>query len=122
MLIKDNSLSLKLRLVFTISLIFNFIFIGCYGLKLYNNPSNKIGVLKREVKVYMGKEPQEQFIIPKGFVVRDASPRGFAAIGHFEPYHFQIIVTTEDRDLIDYNNLDKSRKKSEYYPAVTNNY
>ena len=41
--------------------------------------------------------------IPKGITVRDVSPQGIGAIGQFENERFEIVITTENSELVNYD-------------------
>jgi len=66
----------------------------------------KIGTLTKDVPVGFFGERRDgapsQFVLPKGLMVRDASPYGLSAFGQFEPYRFSVVITSESSDLVDY--------------------
>ena len=43
------------------------------------------------------------FTLPKGLTVRNSSERGISAIGQFENERFQIVITSDDWELINYD-------------------
>lgn len=96
-----------LKLILTLSLILNVILIIYLSFKKINSPENRCGVLKNDVKVLFpkGENGNEMMtvIIPKGITVKDASPRGFDHVDLFEPYRFQIIFSSDEKDMIDYS-------------------
>lgn len=58
------------------------------------------------------------FKLPKGLTVRDVSERGFGAIGQFENNRFEIVVTTAQENLVDYEKPeDELLPFGNYYSA-----
>jgi hypothetical protein len=55
----------------------------------FNTPTDRLGVLKQDVKVYVVGN-SKYIVLPKGLVVRDASPGGIGAIDQFDPFRFQL--------------------------------
>ena len=43
------------------------------------------------------------FKIPKGITVRNRSERGLGAIGQFENERFEIVITSDDPNLVNYS-------------------
>ena len=91
-------ISITLNLIFGIGLLLNYI----------NSPSYDLGVLKEDVKLGLfNKTDTTLFALPKGLTVRNISQRGMSAIGQFENNRFEIVVTTERDDLVDYNRPER---------------
>ncbi len=80
----------------------------------------KLGALKKDIKVGLFNNTKDStyFILPKGLTVRDVSERGISAIGQFENNRFDIVITTDNNDLVDYN-VPKYKLQSfgNYYSA-----
>jgi len=94
----------KQKWLLRISIIANLIF-GIIFFLNYTAYSYKLGELKENVKVrlFTDKKDSVFFVLPKGLTVRDVSERGISAIGQFENNRFDIVITTDRDDLIDYN-------------------
>lgn len=69
---------------------------------MLNSPSNRLGRLEKEINVGYFSTNAVLFSLPKGLTVRDASPSGLNAIGQFENNRFEIVITTDDLNLINY--------------------
>lgn len=107
--------------IFGISILFNVVFLIGYGLNWINRPTYKLGRLEKNVKIGIFTSDSTMFIIPKGLTVRDVSPRGIAAIGQFENERFEIIITSDDPDLVNYNlPKDSLQPFGNYYSADIN--
>jgi hypothetical protein len=101
----------KQKWILRISIGINMIFLIIFLLK-YTAYSYKLGVLKKDVKVgIFDKKDSVFFTLPKGLTVRDVSERGISAIDLFENHRFDIIITSDDNDLVDY-----SKSKEELLP------
>ena len=76
----------------------------------------KLGVLRQELKVGPFGSDRTLFTLPKGLRVRDASATG---AGWFEPHRFRLVVTSEDRGLVDYTTppAQGTAQASELYSA-----
>jgi hypothetical protein len=70
-----------------------------------SSPSERRGILKKDVVIGIMGANKPIITLPKGLAVEDASPRGFGAMGLFEANRFSIIVTSDD-DLVDYSTQD----------------
>ena len=73
-----------------------------------SSPYKREGFLMEDVHIrgyFKGEETD--IILPKGLVVKDASPRGFDTIDLFEPRRFNITVTSE-RELVQYGKVPRS--------------
>ena len=68
-----------------------------------NSPSYRLGVLTQDVNAGFLAEDSIVYKIPKGITVRDVSPRGIESIGQFENNRFEIILTTDREDLVNYD-------------------
>lgn len=85
-----------------ISLIFNILFILGLGLNWINSPSHELGRLEKDLKIGIFTSDSVIFTIPKGLTVRNASERGISAIGQFENERFEIVITSDDPNLVNY--------------------
>ena len=95
------------RWILIISLSLNVIFIVGFSLNWFNSPTYKLGRLVHNLKVgYSGGD--SVFILPKGLIVRDISQQGLSAIGQFENSRFEIVITSENDKLVNYNSLNDS--------------
>ncbi|ESS71364.1 hypothetical protein MGMO_105c00160 [Methyloglobulus morosus KoM1] len=79
-------------------------------------PNGKLGVLSKDLKVGYFNGRDAVFTLPKGLLVRDASATG---ADWFEPHRFRIVVTSEDKLLVDYSEQDENKnyQHGEYYSA-----
>ena len=89
--------------IFIISIAFNIIFLIGWGLSSFNEPSYKLGRLEKDITVGYFMGDSTLFTLPKGLTVRNSSERGISAIGQFENERFQIVITSDDWDLINYD-------------------
>ena len=88
----------------------NTTLIGCA-----ETPSERLGVLTRDVEVGRFGESSALFTLPKGLVVRKASASG---MGWFEPFRFRLVVTTNDESLVAYSDGElRPDADAEYYSA-----
>lgn len=56
--------------------------------------------------------------LPKGLNVKNASPRGINSIGQFENKRFEIVITSNDGDLVNYDTpSDSLLQFGNYYSA-----
>ena len=85
------------------SITFNILFILGWFWNWANSPSYKLGRLEKDIKVGYFSSKTVKFTLPKGLTVRNVSERGIAAIGQFENERFEIIITSDDPNLINYN-------------------
>ncbi len=86
-----------------VSILANVYFLIELGIRKLNEPTDKLGVLKQDIKVGLFGQPGVLFDLPKGITVKDVAPRGIGAIGQFENERFAIIVTSDYDELVDYN-------------------
>ncbi len=108
--------------ILRISVCLNIIFLSLFMLHSINSPSNKIGRLKKDVKVGFFSSDSAFIYLPKGITVRDKSERGLSAIGQFENNRFEIVITSDD-DLVDYDlPKDSLFTFGNYYSADINKY
>ena len=89
--------------IFTISILFNILIIFAYGWNWINSPTYELGRLEKEIEIGIFTSDTTIFTIPKGLTVRNKSERGLAAIGQFENERFEIVITSDDPDLVNYN-------------------
>lgn len=61
--------------------------------------NGRIGVLKRDLDIGRFGDGKTIFTLPKGLIVRDASAYGLDRV---EPHRFRLVITSEDKDLVDY--------------------
>ena len=99
----NNSRVLVLSLLLATSVVGNLVLAGYIFIDQSSNPPDRVGVLKRDLRVGTFGSSTAVFTLPKGLTVRDASPQGLAAIDLFEPFHFTIVVTSDYDDFVDYN-------------------
>lgn len=106
------------RLGIGVSLTLNLLFAVRWLVLRTSEPVDRLGRITRDFEVgdFSGDGPY--FKLPKGLVVRDASPRGLDAIDLFEPHRFEIIVTTESENLVEYPlTLKANSGFGEFYSA-----
>jgi len=89
--------------IFIISIAFNAIFLIGWGLSSLNKPSYKLGRLEKDITVGYFMGDSTLFTLPKGLTVRNSSERGISAIGQFENERFEIVITSDDWELINYD-------------------
>ncbi|MDX1829272.1 MAG: hypothetical protein R3342_06970 [Lutibacter sp.] len=109
--------------IYRISIIFNIIFLLGYGLNWINSPTYKLGRLEKEVKIGIFGSDSAIFTIPKGLTVRNISERGISAIGQFENERFEIVITSDDSKLVNYDlPKDSLQTFGNFYSADVNKY
>ncbi len=105
-------------ILLVVSILANVYFLFELGLRKFNEPSDKLGILQEDIKVGLFDQPGVLFDLPKGITVRDVAPRGIGAIGQFENERFSVVVTSDRADLVDYNVTEKDLQPySNYYSA-----
>jgi hypothetical protein len=105
-------------ILLVVSILANVYFLFELGLRKFNEPSGKLGVLKQDTKVRLFDQSGVLFNLPKGITVRDIAPRGIGAIGQFENERFSVVITSDRTDLVDYNVTEKDLQPySNYYSA-----
>ena len=85
--------------IWMVSILANLLFLIDY----YNRPTYRLGKLKKDINIdSFGSTKTNPFLLPKGMVIMDDSPRGIASAGLFRPDRitFSIMI---DRDLVDYS-------------------
>lgn len=85
-----------------VSFTLNIIFILGWLWNILNTPSLRLGRLEKDISVGHFTTDSVLFKLPKGLTVCDVSPSGLNAIGQFENNRFEIIITTDDQNLINY--------------------
>ncbi len=89
--------------IFRISIVFNIIFLTGWFLNWMSSPSYELGRLEKDIEIGYFTGKSTKFILPKGLTVRNASERGLSAIGQFENERFQVVITSDDIDLVNYD-------------------
>ena len=104
------SLSLLLNAVLVAGVLYQAL-MGCAEIA-----DGKLGVLTRNIEVGQFNKSDTIFSLPKGLIVRDASATG---ADWFEPYRFRLVVTTDDKSLVNYDEgiVPESGHHHEYYSA-----
>jgi len=101
-----------------ISIVFNIIFLIGWGLSNLNTPSYKLGRLEKDITVGYFMGDSTLFTLPKGLTVKNSSERGISAIGQFENKRFQIVITSDDWELVNYDlPLDSLNPSGNFYSA-----
>ena len=90
-------------MIFRISILINIIFLLGYFWNWINTPSYEIGRLEKDIEIGRFSSDSTIFKIPKGITVRNASQRGLNAIGQFENERFEIVITSDDQNLVNYD-------------------
>jgi hypothetical protein len=109
---------MKVKVALVFSLLLNFAGGLWLLVDLTSQPRNRVGILNSNVRVAGGLQSAPVlFVLPKGLTVRDASPRGLAAIDMFEPHRFTIVVTSDDDGLVNYSRSTNQAQFEEYYSA-----
>jgi hypothetical protein len=108
---------------FRISILFNIIFILGYIWTRLGSPTYKLGRLEKDINVGYFSSDSTIFRLPKGLTVRNISQRGLGAIGQFENERFEIVITSDDPLLINYDlPLDSLQQFGNYYSAEVDKY
>ena len=89
--------------IYKISILLNVLFIIGFGLNWLNSPSYKLGRLEKDIEIGIFNSDSIMFKIPKGITVRNISERGISAIGQFENERFEIVITSDERNLVNYS-------------------
>jgi hypothetical protein len=109
-------------MILIVSLVINFLFIANYSVKKINSPTGRYGILKQDIKVFFPKDgdPRQPVTVflPKGIIVRDASPRGFDHVDLFEPYRFNITFMSDKKDVVDFSVDIKKLKQLPFYSYI----
>jgi hypothetical protein len=85
-------LSITLNIIFLLSILF----------KQLNSPSFELGRLEKDIEIGVFSSNTPIFIIPKGITVRNRSERGIGAIGQFENERFELVITSDDPEIVNY--------------------
>jgi hypothetical protein len=94
-------------ITFGASVVLNIVFLVVFLVHELNSPTQKLGVLTRNVSAGSFGKGDVAFTLPMGLTVVDVSPQGFTALGRFENSRYAIVITTEDRKLVDFNATPK---------------
>jgi len=89
--------------IFRLSITLNIIFGLGWFLNYVNSPTYRLGVLTQDVNVGFLASDSTLYKIPKGITVMDVSPRGILAIGQFENNRFELVFSTDRKDLVNYD-------------------
>lgn len=85
--------------------LFSWLYNGLIGCS--EGAGGSLGILKRDVNVTQFGKERTIFKLPKGLVVLDTHATG---ADYFEPYRFRIVVTSDNKDLVDYSSPEKAEK------------
>lgn len=111
-------ISILLNIFLVLAVIFSWFYNALIGCSEIAN--GKLGVLKRDVQVGLFDKEERIFTLPKGLAVLDTHATG---MGYFEPYRFRIVITSDDKDLVDYSSEEKAKAfnpHGNYYSAHKN--
>ncbi|MAB37480.1 MAG: hypothetical protein CL525_00210 [Aequorivita sp.] len=109
--------------IYRISILFNILFIIGFGLNWFNSPTYKLGRLEKDVQIGVFSSDSIIFTIPKGLTVRNISECGLSAIGQFENERFEIVITSDNPDLVNYDiPRDSLQSFGNFYSADLKNY
>lgn len=109
--------------IYRISILFNILFLLGWFLSWINSPTYELGRLEKDIEIGYFTGDSIIFTLPKGLTVRNASQRGISAIGQFENERFQIVITSDDPNLINYDLPKDSLNTFEnYYSADIKKY
>ena len=104
-------------LAFSVSVLINIVFILGWIVDSLNAPFDRVGRLQESIPLAkFGDQSGVYVTLPEGLVVRDSSPNFIAAAGMFEPYRFQIEITS-DRQLVNWDADTRDVPYGEYYSA-----
>lgn len=106
-----KSIFLATSILLNIIFVFLLLIKGADGCAEISN--GKLGVLSKDIKAGVWNSNDVMLSLPKGLVVRDASANG---AGWFEPHRFKIVVTSDDKQLVDYSaNTNDANPNGELY-------
>lgn len=109
--------------IFRLSVTFNVIFLLTWCFNSLNKPSYRLGRLEKDITIGSFMGDSIVFTLPKGLTVRNASERGINAIGQFENERFQIVISSDDWDLVSYDlPIDSLASHGNYYSADFDKY
>jgi hypothetical protein len=86
---------------------------------LSNQPTYEEGVLTEDIRIQTFQDDPLEFVLPMGLTVADASPRGIAAAGQFEPFRFMIVVSSDRARLVSYDSTEPRSTFGPMYSANT---
>ena len=89
--------------IYKFSIMLNILFILGWTWNKINTPSYKLGRLEKDITIGYFSGDSTIFKLPKGLTVENVSQRGLAAAGQFENERFQIVITSDDYDLVNYD-------------------
>jgi len=101
-------------IIFMASLTLNGLFLLLLLLQRMSAPTERLGVLTRDVNAGGFGSNEISFKLPKGLTVMDVSPQGLNAIGMFEPNRYAVVITTDEQSLVNYK-PEKLRQFGELY-------
>ncbi len=109
--------------IFRISILLNIIFLLGWFWNWANTPSYELGRLEKDIEIGYFTGKTTKFVLPKGLTVRNVSQRGISAIGQFENERFEIVITSDDPSLINYDlSKDSLDAFGNYYSADIKKY
>ncbi|HIP48453.1 MAG TPA: hypothetical protein EYG92_05750 [Lutibacter sp.] len=88
--------------IFRISIFLNVALLFGWFLSWVNSPSYELGRIEKDIEIGYFTGKATKFVLPKGLTVRNVSQRGISAIGQFENERFEIVITSDDPSLINY--------------------
>lgn len=94
---------MKKKWLFRLSIFINILFLLGWLLNWFNSPTYKLGRLEQDIEVGYFSGDSTIFKLPKGLTVRNISENGLSAIGQFENERFEIVITSDDENLVNYN-------------------
>ena len=108
---------------FRISILFNIIFVVGYIWNRLGSPTYELGRLEKNISIGHFSSDSTIFKLPKGLTVRNISQRGLSAIGQFENERFEIVITTDDPLMVNYDvPKDSLQQFGNYYSADVDKY
>jgi hypothetical protein len=88
--------------IFRISIALNLALLIGFFLEWLSSPTYKLGRLEKDVTIGHFGSDSVIFKLPRGLTVRNISQRGLASIGQFENERFEIVITSDDENLVNY--------------------
>ena len=88
-----------IRLSIILNIIWAFLIIS----DLFIFPSKGYGKLEKNIYVGIFSSDSVVFYLPKGLTVKDVSAKGISAIDQFENNRFDIVITSDDENVVNYN-------------------
>ena len=109
--------------IFRISIALNVVLLTGYLLDWFSGPTYKLGRLEKDVTIGHFGSDSAMFKLPKGLTVRNISQRGLAAIGQFENERFELVITSDDANLVNYKlSEDSLQQFGNFYSADVKKY